>query len=293
VTLLLGWTQSIIPNVQAFSPPPLLLKTLGEFLKAGKLERQSQIPSPPQPPLSQPPNNIAYYPTTSTTTTTTTITTPAYDPLNPPLKVIRPGDILWTPGYLGNDFDFFPFYATEMCGSCTFDRKTSIWKGTVVDGTDDKSTSSNNNGLIGVRSVLEGGNGGLIGIRSLPNVQYDVSHCRGLLVTVKLLSSPDNMPKEIKFKTRNTYDAMDGTTFTTPLDTAWPGEDTCCTTWNIDFDRQIPTQFARVVHRHEAFNKTTLTGLKFVYSKLRYENEMTPYFALGTIEMELVGIQAY
>jgi hypothetical protein len=234
--------------------------------------------------------------TTSTTTTTTTLTTntPAYDPLNPPLKIIHPGDQLWIPGYLGNDFEFFPFYSTEMlCGSCTFDRKTSIWKGTVVDGNDDKNPS-----WIGVRSVLEGGNGGLIGIRSLPNVQYDVTNCRGLLVTVKLLSSPDGKRKEIKFKTRNTYDAMDGTTFTTPLDTSEPGlDDTLRTTWNIDFDRQIPTQFARVVQNRQRddafFNKNTLTGLKFVYSKLRYENEMTEFFALGTIEMELVGIQAY
>jgi hypothetical protein len=178
----------------------------------------------------------------------------------------------------------------------TFDRKTSIWKGTVVDGNTDKN--KHHSWILGERSFLEGGNngGGLIGIRSLPNVQYDVTNCRGLLVTVKLLSSPDGLPKEIKFKTLNTYDAMDGTTFTTPLDTSEPGlDDRLCTTttWTIDFDRQTPTQFSRVHYRHDAFNKNALTGLKFVYSKLRYENEMTKFFGFGTIEMQLVGIQAY
>jgi hypothetical protein len=123
---LLGWTPlTILPTtittVQAFSPPPLLLKTLGEFLKAGKEERRQSQGSPffqPQTPTPQPTtsSNIGHSrsTTTGTTTTTTTTTTtstptlstnaPAYDPLNPPLKIIRPGDQLWIPGCLGNDY---------------------------------------------------------------------------------------------------------------------------------------------------------------------------------------------
>jgi hypothetical protein len=151
---------------------------------------------------------------------------------------------------------------------CTFDRKNiHLEKGTVVDGNDDQNNKYNS--LIGIRSVLEDGNGGgLIGIRSLYPMCSMMSpiavDCRGL--RLKLLKSPNGRSKEIKFKTRNTYDTMDDMAFTTPLRTLdEPGE--VSVWWNVDFDRQKCQLNILEIQMGEKFNRFMLTGFKFVYSK--------------------------
>ena len=188
-------------------------------------------------------------------------------------RFIRPGDVIWTPGKSStHDFDFSPFGIDEMGGisKCFFNNTSGVWNGVVENDS----------------------TGGLIGVRSTPDVCYNCYGCVGFAIKAKVVkvggSTKIGKPLSLKFKSRNSIDPLDGLTFTTLVE-AKLGEESI---WYIPFKEQTPTQWSRMLPGEE-FNINIVSGFKFVYSKIKYNDEICPHFELGDFEMKIDEIVAY
>ena len=108
---------------------------------------------------------------------------PSLLPRKPPTQSrIQPGQVLWQP----SSKQFFEWAVLDdviMGGvsASTVDNASGLWKGMVTDAN----------------------NGGFVGIRSTPNVQLDLTACRGLEWT---LAATPNMPRRLKVVVRDSTD---------------------------------------------------------------------------------------
>jgi hypothetical protein len=182
--------------------------------------------------------------------------------------VLAPGDVLYRSDQTSssNELDFAPLDDIVMGGASQSNFADGKWKGTVTDAN----------------------NGGFIGIRSRPNGKvYDLTACKGLQVTARLVRSPKNKRLRFKFATRDTTD-FNGITWATSVD-AVVGKPTI---WKVPIRNQKPTRFARTVP-NEYFASDILVGVQFVYSKFEYDGDLNPFFALGDMELEIDEVKVY
>ena len=176
---------------------------------------------------------------------------------------IQPGDLLWKPGFQ-NDFTFAPLDDVVMGGasSSNFDTATGQWNGVVTDAN----------------------NGGFIGIRSTPVVDWNMSNCQGIEVTLNTRST--NTPLRIKVVVRDSTE-FNGISWTTSIDVV-NGKPT-----KIPFAKQVPTVFARTVPNSKPFAKDQVKGIQLVYSKFEYDGKLNDKFALGNFQLQIDEIRAY
>jgi Complex I intermediate-associated protein 30 (CIA30) len=176
-------------------------------------------------------------------------------------RVVRPGDILWSPGGECNDFKFSPLDDVVMGGvsSSSFDDITGMWNGKVADEN----------------------NGGFIGIRSYPNVNWDMTMCRGLQIRLK---SSQNC--RIKLGLRDTAE-FNGIVWNTSANVDKS------TAARIPFLSLIPNKFANRVTLDKVFNRSNIVGIQFVYSKFEYDGDLNPKFRIGDVKLQILEVTAY
>ena len=184
---------------------------------------------------------------------------------------IRPGNVLWKVPDGKNDnpnaFTFAPLDDVIMGGvsSSKFDTTTGTWSGYVTDDN----------------------NGGFVGIRSTPNVQWDMSNCRGIQIEL----SSDNMPRRLKVVVRDST-AFNRVAWTTIVDTSSSKWEKNKATVQIPFSKQVPTIFARKVP-DQTFRPSNVVGIQLVYSKFDYDGDVNPYFRVGDVQLQVQAIKAY
>jgi hypothetical protein len=180
---------------------------------------------------------------------------------NKGVQVVQPGDTLWKPGQQQNGFTFAPLDDVVMGGasSSTFDASTGKWTGQVTDAN----------------------NGGFVGIRSTPNLQLDMTKCKGL--ELKLRS---NKQKRLKVAVRDSTE-FNGITWATSVDLKNGS------VVRVPFAKQVPTVFAKVVDDSEAFRKDKVTAVQLVYSKFEYDGKLNPRFESGDVDVQIEEIKAY
>jgi hypothetical protein len=198
------------------------------------------------------------------------------------VRVVQPGDVLWTPSSSQNTFTMAPLDDVVMGGvsSSSFDTDTGLWKGKVTDAN----------------------NGGFIGIRSTPSFEWNMESCNGIQIKVKS-SNNDNSEKTRRFKVilRDSTD-FNGVCWTTSVDIGGgingvmklftPKESSGVTTLQIPFQKQIPTIFARTVP-NQTFSTNNVVGLQLTYSKFEYDGDLNPNFFLGDMDLQILEISAY
>ena len=195
--------------------------------------------------------------------------------------VIAPGTILWQPSSSSSSssFSFGPLDDVVMGGasSSTFDDASGTWTGQVTDAN----------------------NGGFIGIRSFPACQWDMSACQG----IELKLRGGKLGKRFKVVLRDSTD-FNGICWTTSVDVGGglpklfrnvlnrDGNDVTTSTVRVPFDKQIPTIFAKTVPG-KSFQKDSVVGVQFAYSKFEYDGELNPMFEVGDVELQILEIKAY
>jgi outer membrane lipoprotein SlyB len=177
------------------------------------------------------------------------------------VQVVRPGDILWKPGQPQNSFTFAPLDDVVMGGASSsgFDANTGKWTGQVTDAN----------------------NGGFVGIRSTPNLNLDMTKCKGL--ELKLRSKKQ---KRIKVAVRDNTE-FNGITWATSVDLKNGS------VVRVPFAKQVPTVFAKTVTDNKAFRKDQVTAVQLVYSKFEYDGKLNPRFELGNVDVQIEEIKAY
>jgi outer membrane lipoprotein SlyB len=178
------------------------------------------------------------------------------------VQVVQPGDILWKPGgQQQNSFTFAPLDDVVMGGASSsgFDAATGKWTGQVTDAN----------------------NGGFVGIRSTPNLQLDMTNCKGL--ELKLRS---NKQKRLKVAVRDSTE-FNGVVWSTSVDLK-NGR-----VLRVPFAKQVPTVFARIVDDNKPFRKDAVTAMQLVYSKFEYDGKLNPRFELGDVDVQIEEIKAY
>ena len=225
-------------------------------------------------------------------------------------KMIRPGDVLWTPTSTTSSsqqheqrfFQWAPLDDVVMGGASysTMDNGLGLWKGVVTDAN----------------------NGGFVGIRTTPNVRLDLSPCRGLEFSLECPANNDNddddnnnnnnkndiviMPRRLKVVLRDSTD-FNGIAWTTTVDVPNNNNNNSNNTKNntvvkvkvpVNAKSLLPTIFARIVKNERTTSKdgickTDITGLQLVYSKFELEGELNPQFQQGNFALKLLEVKAY
>jgi hypothetical protein len=189
---------------------------------------------------------------------------PPFSSNNSSTKKIQPGDVLWKPSNIRNNFfpTFAPLDDVVMGGasSSQFNDATGKWTGTVTDAN----------------------NGGFVGIRTTPNVLLDMSECRG--IEIKLYSKKQ---QRIKVALRDST-AFNGIVWSTSVDVTNNGRPI-----KVPFDKQVPTLFARIDNTAKPFQKDNVTAMQLVYSKFEYEGALNPKFVPGEVDLQVEEIRAY
>jgi len=180
---------------------------------------------------------------------------------NKGVQVVQPGDTLWKPGQQQNTFTFAPLDDVVMGGASSsgFDDATGKWTG----------------------QVTEANNGGFVGIRSTPNLQLDMSNCKGL--ELKLRS---NKQKRLKVAVRDNTE-FNGITWASSVNLKNGSA------VRVPFATQVPTVFAKTVDDSPAFRKVQVTAVQLVYSKFEYDGKLNPKFEAGDVDIQIEEIKAY
>jgi hypothetical protein len=168
-------------------------------------------------------------------------------------QTVQPGDSLTV--------SMSPLDDVVMGGasSSSFDASTGTWSGQVTDDN----------------------NGGFVGIRSLPKEVWDMTHCQGLVWTVRSKTTG-----RFKFIARDSSD-FNGITWSTSCNVE-PGMNRVF----VDFQKQIPALLARTVPT-VTFDKGNVVGVQIAYSKFEYDGELNPYFKVGPVHLQLMELRAY
>jgi hypothetical protein len=226
---------------------------------------------------------------------------PFSSPSSPKTQTIQPGQVVWqplTPSYTSPGsssggttttpllFQWAPLDDVVMGGvsSSTMDNGSGRWKGFVTDAN----------------------SGGFVGIRSTPNVQLDVSACRGLEFKFQAATTDNNMPRRIKVVVRDSTD-FNGIAWTISVDLPPKSNGGFFNSGNakaqvvsiqvpLQDKSLIPTRFARIVKDEQGkggLDKTSVTALQLVYSKFEYEGALNPKFQVGDFELRLLEVKAY
>jgi hypothetical protein len=182
-------------------------------------------------------------------------------PTRTPTRMVKPGRVLWDPKGDGeNDFTLAPLDDVVMGGASSSTFSFGRWKGTVTDAN----------------------NGGFIGIRSTPSFLFDMSACEG--IEIKLTS--DDTQRRFKFGLRDSKE-FNGIVWTASVDVK--GSKAV----RVNFNKLVPTLFARTVPNSPTFKKDNVVGLQLIYSKFEYDGEMNPNFTLGDIDVAVSEIKAF
>lgn len=194
----------------------------------------------------------------------------------PPKETIRPGQVLWQPTSTTsqkNPFQFAPLDDVVMGGvsDSTIDNASGLWKGTVTDES----------------------NGGFVGIRSTPNVDLDLSSCKGLEWRFQTSA---NMPGRLKIVLRDTPD-FNGIAWSTSADIpSKTSKREVRVKVPLNPKSLVPTRFAQILKGSETekgIDKTSVTALQLVYSKFEYEGALNPKFQSGEFELQLLEVRTY
>ena len=113
-----------------------------------------------------------------------------------------------------------------------------------------------------------------------------MSNCRG--IKIKLTSKSKS---RLKVVVRDSTD-FNGIGWTTSVNVGGGGSNNGRTIVSVDFDKQVPTKFAKIVPG-ETFEKETVKGLQFVYSKFEYDGGLNPRFKVGTFDVQIEEITAF
>uniref|UniRef100_A0A7R9WT96 NADH:ubiquinone oxidoreductase intermediate-associated protein 30 domain-containing protein n=1 Tax=Craspedostauros australis TaxID=1486917 RepID=A0A7R9WT96_9STRA len=183
-------------------------------------------------------------------------------PQRPVSRSVGPGATLWDDA--GQQaFSFAPLDDVVMGGasSSTFDN--GRWAGTV--------TTANN--------------GGFVGIRSTPSLDFDVTRCKGLKITIQ----GDSNDRRLKLGLRDTRD-FNGIVWNQSFDV--PGNNTQ-TVVDLPFSKLVPTKFAGIVGSAGTFQTSNLMGVQFVHSKFEYDGDLNPKFHAGDMDLKIQKIETY
>lgn len=199
-------------------------------------------------------------------------------------EIVQPGQVLWQPApdqkSKNQLFQFAVLDDVVMGGSSssTVDNSSGLWKGMVTDAN----------------------NGGFVGIRSTPNVQFDMTACRGLEWT---FAASANMPRRVKVVLRDSTD-FNGIAWTTSVDIPAAGKNKQVAV-KVPLKKSgpfsstqplVPTRFAKIVKDDSTKNGIDLSGItcfQLVYSKFEYEGALNPKFQVGDFDLQLLQVKAY
>jgi len=186
---------------------------------------------------------------------------------------ITPGTVLWEAGD-NKQFSFGPLDDVVMGGASasTFDQTTGKWRGVVTDAN----------------------NGGFVGIRSTPTVEYDLSPCKGIEWTLRVIKPKTTLNNlRLKVVVRDSTE-FNGITWASSQDvSSASSSSSTSTTIKIPFSKQIPTRFAKTVPQTEPFNQSQVKSFQLVYSKFEYDGKMNPNFVMGDFEFQLVQLKTF
>ena len=179
---------------------------------------------------------------------------------NKGVQVVQPGDTLWKPSQ-ENGFTFAPLDDVVMGGASSsgFNDATGKCTGQVTDAN----------------------NGGFVGIRSTPNLQLDMTNCKGL--ELKLRSTKQ---KRLKVVVRDNTE-FNGITWATSVNLKNGSA------VRVPFDKQVPTIFAKTVDDSKPFRKDQVTAVQLTYSKFEYDGKLNPKFESGDVSLQIEEIKAY
>jgi hypothetical protein len=177
------------------------------------------------------------------------------------VRTIEPGEVLWAPDSSLNELKFAPLDDVVMGGvsSSSFDGATGMWSGTVTDAN----------------------NGGFIGIRSYPNLNWNMSRCKGLHVKVKSMSV-----SRIKVGLRDTTE-FNGINWNVSVDV------NKSQLIKIPFTTLSPNKFANRIITEKTFDRNNVVGIQFVYSKFEYDGDLNTKFRIGDFKLQLLELRAY
>jgi hypothetical protein len=150
------------------------------------------------------------------------------------------------------------------------DNASGLWRGTVTDEN----------------------NGGFVGIRTTPNVNLDLSSCRGL--EWKFQTSA-NMPGRLKVVLRDSED-FNGIAWSTSADIPNTNKREVRVKVPLNPKSLVPTRFAQILKGSETdqgIDKTGVTALQLVYSKFEYGGDLNPKFQNGDFELQLLEVKTY
>lgn len=188
-------------------------------------------------------------------------------------QAVQPGQVLWQPGRKQQQlFQWAPLDDVVMGGVSysTLDNASGLWKGSVTDAN----------------------SGGFVGIRSTPNVQLDLTKCKGLEWTFQ---SSSNMPRRLKVVLRDSTD-FNGIAWTTSVDIPSNKKGQVTVKVPLNAKSFVPTRFAQIVKDSQTakgIQKDSVTALQLVYSKFEYEGALNPQFQVGDFDLQILQVKAY